>query len=62
MKIIDFIDRTELSNKSETEKAKLLCLYHYKENGEQQFSMTQISDLMLQCGFNAPNTSRLKNN
>lgn len=62
MKIIDFIDRTELSNKSETEKAKLLCFYHYKEHGEQQFSMAQISDLMLQCGFNAPNTSRLKNN
>ena len=40
MKIIDFIDRTEISNKSETEKAKLLCLYHYKENGEQQFSIT----------------------
>lgn len=62
MKIIDFIDRTELNNKSEAEKAKLLCFYHYKENGEQQFSMTQISDFMLQCGFNAPNTSRLKSN
>lgn len=62
MKLIDFINKTELSNKTEVEKAKLLCFYHYKESGEKQFSMTQISDLMVQCGFNAPNTSRLKNN
>ncbi len=62
MKIIDFINKIELINKSETEKAKLLCFYYYKESGEQQFSMAKISELMLQCGFNSPNTSRLKNN
>lgn len=60
MKIIDFIEKMELNNKPENEKAKLLCFYHYKECGETLFSMTQISNFMLQCGFNAPNTSRLK--
>lgn len=60
MKIIDFIDKTELSNKSEIEKAKLLCFYYSKETSNTQFSMRAVSDLLVQSGFNAPNTSRLK--
>lgn len=62
MKIIDFIEATELNTKSESERAKLLSFYYYKETGNQQFSMTQISDLLVKSGFNFPNTSRLKNN
>lgn len=60
MKIIDFINATELNSKSESEKARLLCFYHFKETGEQVFSMSLVSDLMVNSGFNAPNTSRLK--
>lgn len=61
MQIIDFLEATELSAKSESERAKLLCFYHYKETGETVFSMALISELMVNSGFNAPNTSRLKN-
>lgn len=61
MKILDFIEKTELTEKSEYEKAKLLCYFYYKENSESLFSMSLISDLFVQCGFNAPNSSRLKN-
>lgn len=62
MKILDFIEETKLADKSESEKAKLLCFFHYKETGESVFSMTLISTLFEQCGFNVPNKSRLRNN
>lgn len=60
MKIIDFVTITELNSKSEVEKAKLLCYYHLKETDECIFSMSLISELLINSGFNAPNTSRLK--
>jgi hypothetical protein len=60
MKIIDFLDLCNLNNKTETERAKLLCFYYYKETLEQQFTMCTISSLMVQSGFNIPNSSRLK--
>lgn len=60
MKILDFIEKTELTQKTECEKAKLLCYYHYKETAESAFSMSLISDLFVQCGFNTPNSSRLR--
>lgn len=60
MKILDFMEKTELIEKSECEKAKLLCYFHYKENSELLFSMSQILELFVQCGFNIPNSSRLK--
>lgn len=60
MQILDFIERTELLKKSEFEKAKLLCFFHYKETGDKVFSMSIISNLFIQCGFNTPNSSRLK--
>lgn len=60
IKIIDFIEMTELVSKSETEKAKLLCYYHLKESGEMNFAMSLISRLFEEFGFSKPNTSRLK--
>ncbi|HIX50812.1 MAG TPA: hypothetical protein H9851_05965 [Candidatus Borkfalkia faecavium] len=62
MKILDFIEKTKLADRSESEKAKLLCFFHYKETGESVFSMPLISNLFVQCGFNVPNSSRLKTN
>lgn len=59
MKIMDFIDKTDLQNRSECEKAKLLCFYHSKETDEQQFTMSGIASIMVDAGFNAPNNSRL---
>jgi len=60
MKILDYIEKTELTEKSECEKAKLLCYFHYKETNTTAFSMALISDLFMQFGFNVPNKSRLK--
>lgn len=60
MQIIDFIDLCSLGNKNELERAKLVCFYHYKETGIQQFTMSLISNLMVKFGFNVPNISRLK--
>ena len=62
MKILDFIEKTNLADRSESEKAKLLCFFHHKETGESVFSMSLISNLFVQCGFNVPNSSRLKTN
>jgi hypothetical protein len=61
MRILDFINAVDLKNKNELERAKLLCFYHYKETGVSKFTMSIVLDLMLQCGFNTPNSSRLKN-
>lgn len=60
MQLLDFIEYANLSSKNEVERAKSLCYYHYKENGKTIFTMADISDLIIKCGFNAPNTSRLR--
>ena len=60
MKILDFIEKAELTEKSECERAKLVCYFHYKETDSAVFSMALISDLFAQFGFNVPNRSRLK--
>lgn len=62
MTLSDFIALTELNKKSEAERAKLLCFYHYKETSEEYFSMSLISELIQQCNFCAPNKSRLRTN
>ena len=60
MQILDFMALVDLNSKTEADRAKLLCFYHSKETGDMQFSMADISSLMVQCGYCAPNTSRLK--
>lgn len=60
MQILNFIELVELKNKKEAERAKLLSFYYYKETGETQFTIAIISELMLKCGFCAPNSSRIK--
>lgn len=60
MKILEFIDLSDLKNKAEMERTKFLCYYHYRETNETQFTMEIISDYMEQFGFNKPNISRLK--
>ncbi len=60
MEVLDFLDLCKLNNKTEVERAKLLCFYHYKETYTRHFSMSMISDFMVESGFGNPNTSRLK--
>lgn len=60
MILLDFITTIVLREKTEVERAKLLCFYHAKETAEEVFSMAMIADLLEQSGFSRPNTSRLK--
>ena len=60
MKILDYIDLMNLKNKTEVERTKFICYYHFKETNEAQFTMSFISNYTEQFGFNKPNTSRLK--
>lgn len=60
MELLEFMELVDLNGKSESERAKLICFYRYQEFQEREFSMSIISETLIQCGFNAPNTSRLK--
>jgi len=60
MRVFDFVNTHDLKSKNEVERAKMLCYFHYKECGEINFTMAQITELMTSAGFSAPNTSRLK--
>jgi hypothetical protein len=62
MKLLEYMDLTDLVHKSEVNRAKYLCYYLYKETGQQEFSMKDMLELLEQCGFNTPNISRLKAN
>ncbi|GGC92621.1 hypothetical protein [Enterococcus wangshanyuanii] len=59
MQLLDFISLTNLEKKSEIERVKLLCFYHYKETSELSFTMASIRDILKKCGY-TPNMSRLK--
>lgn len=60
MQLLDFVKSNDLSSQLQSEQARLLCYYHYRESGETIFTMGKISELMMHAGLNAPNTSRLK--
>ena len=62
MHLLDFMEEVKLAEKIESDRAKLLCFYHYKEDGNTVFAMSDISRWMEECNFNKPNVSRLKNN
>lgn len=60
MQLLKFIEAVELVEKPEVERAKLLCFYHFKEDGETAFTMSNIAVWLEECNFSRPNTSRLK--
>lgn len=60
MQLLQFIENTNLNVCAEVDKAKLLCYYQQKETGNSRFTTALIVELMQKAGFNAPNTSRLK--
>ena len=62
MQLLKFMENVNLAAKSETERATLLCFYHYKEEGRTAFTMATIAFLLEECNFSKPNTSRLKEN
>lgn len=60
MQLLKFMEAVDLATKPETERATLLCFYHYKEDDETAFTMANISLWLEECNFSKPNTSRLK--
>lgn len=54
------MENVDLAEKPEVERAKLLCFYHYKEDGDTTFTMANIAIWLEECNFSRPNTSRLK--
>lgn len=60
MQLLKFMEAVDLAAKPETERATLLCFYHYKEDGETTFTMAKIVLWLEECDFSKPNTSRLK--
>lgn len=60
MQLLKFIESVDLTAKQETERARLLCFYHYKEDGETAFTMANVSLWLEECNFSKPNASRLK--
>ncbi|HBF65560.1 MAG TPA: hypothetical protein DDW34_07225 [Clostridium sp.] len=60
MKLLQFIENTNIDACAEVDRAKLLCFYHQKETGNCRFTPALITELMQKAGFNAPNISRLK--
>lgn len=62
VQLLKYMEAADLAAKTEVERAKLLCFYHFKEDGETAFIMSNISAWMEECSFSKPNTSRLKTN
>ena len=60
MQLLKFMEAVDLAARPEVERAKLLCFYHYKEDGGTEFAMANISLWLEECNFSKPNTSRLK--
>ena len=60
MQLLQFAETTNLNACTEADRTKLLCFYHYKESSASSFTMPQISNMLQQCGFSAPNASRLR--
>ncbi len=62
MQLLKYMETVDLAQKSEVERAKMLCYYQFKENGEVMFTVSKIATWMEECCFSKPNTSRLKTN
>ena len=62
MQLLKFMEAVSLCGKAEKERAKLLCFYHYKEEGIAEFTISNIASWMEECGFSRPNLSRLRDN
>lgn len=43
MRQIDFKTATNLDNLKQIEQALLICFFHYKQTGEQQFDATMVN-------------------
>ena len=60
MDLLTYLEKTSFNTKNESERAKLACFYAYKKTQQTLFSMPEIAELLVSCGCNRPNLSRLK--
>ena len=60
MKILDFINTTEMEKMNQTQRAGLLCYFHYKTTDESTFDLKGINELFSDAGYSSINTSRVK--
>jgi|SRR5690625_2313151 len=60
MKLMQYIDRTNLLTCTEIEKVKLLCYFHLKKNKVLEFHLKDVSNWFNELNLSTPNTSRLK--
>lgn len=62
MNLSTFAKEVSLSEKSEIDKVLYLTFFQFMTADEKEFSVSQISDLLVQLNYSKPNQSRLKNN
>src|SRR5690625_7892913 len=60
MKLMQYIDRTNLLTCTEIEKVKLLCYFHLKKNKVLEFHLKDVSNWFNELNLSTPNTSLLK--
>ncbi len=60
MRLGDFFRKCDFFELSEMEKVKHLHFYQYAKEKNADFTVKEISNILTQEGFSAPNTSRLK--
>lgn len=60
MKLLDFINATEIEKMNQTQRAGLLCYFHYKTTNESTFDLKGINELFSDAGYSSINTSRVK--
>ena len=61
MKLIEFMEKTNISAQSQADQAALLCYFHLKNTGESCFDMQAIGTLFSDAGLKSINATRVKN-
>lgn len=62
MELLKYVKALELNKFTQVEKAKMLCFYLHKEKGIHVFDYKTIREIFIDAGYNAPNTTTVKNN
>lgn len=60
MKVEQFSNLASLSNKKELEKIECLAFYFSENKGQAEFTVSDMSSILVGLGFAKPNASRLK--
>lgn len=61
MKIYEFLQKNNVESLSQSEQARYLCFYLYKEKHIEKFRICEIQNTFVEAGLSKPNHTRLKN-